>query len=94
MTDFQILYWKEIPAQVRVFDGRRPLARELPPRFQTTIDRVAMDEGLAGTDDYLTHWQWTERQQRDEEPAALLDALVDELVAEYDRRHAPSTQDQ
>ena len=86
MTDFQILYWREIPAQVRVFDGRRPLAKELPPRFQVIIDRVAMDEGLAGTDDYLTQWHWTERQQREGEPAALLTTLVDELVAEYDRR--------
>lgn len=97
MTDFQILYWREIPAQVRVFDGRRPLAKELPPRFQVIIDRVAMDEGLAGTDDYLTQWQWTERQQREGEPAALLEVLVDELVDQYDQEHrrsAPPRPDQ
>jgi hypothetical protein len=85
MPDYQILYWRHIPAQVRVFDGRRPLARQLPPRFQVTIDRVAMDQGLAGTDDYLTQWQWTEKQQRDGDPAQMLDTIVQELIDEYDR---------
>ncbi len=85
MTEYQILYWRHIPAQVRVFDGRRPQSRQLPPRFQLDIDRVAMDEGLAGTDDYLSQWQWTERQHRVGEPAVLLEKLVTELVEEYDR---------
>lgn len=85
MAQYQILYWRNIPAQVRVFDGRRPLSRQLPARFQTMIDKVAMDEGLAGTDDYLALWQWTEKQDRDGDPAQLLDELVDELVLAFDQ---------
>lgn len=86
MADYQVLYWRDIPAQVRVYDGRRPLAQQLPPRFQVTIDRVAMDEGLAGTDDYLAQWQWTEKQQRDGDPSDLLEQLVHELVDQYDQK--------
>lgn len=89
MADYQILYWRDIPAQVRVYDGRKPLARELPPRFQVTIDRIAMQQGLAGSDEYLDQWQWSARQQRDGEPAALLDELVQELVDQYDREQQP-----
>ena len=85
MSEYQILYWRNIPAQVRVFDGRRPLAKELPSRFQVTIDRVAMEQGLAGSDDYLAQWQWTERRQRDGDPPQLLDTIVEELIEEYDR---------
>ena len=85
MPDYQVLYWRTIPAQARVFDGRRPLSRQLPPRFQAIIDRVAMAEGFAGTDDYLAQWQWTEKCQRDGDPPQLLDIIVQELIEEYDR---------
>ena len=51
MAKYQVLYWKHIPAQVKVFaEGTRPLARPMPERFQEEIDRIAMREGLAGTD--------------------------------------------
>jgi hypothetical protein len=86
MPDFQVLYWRDIPAQVRVFNGRRPLSKQLPARFQVLIDRVAMDEGLAGTDDYLDQWQWTEKQSRHGDPAELVETLVEELVAAYDEK--------
>ena len=89
MTEYQILYWREVPAQVRVFAGRRPLSRPLPDRFQEEIDRRAMRDGLVGTDEYLAQWQWTERRRREGEPEAVLAAVVDELVAEHDR-NAPS----
>ena len=85
MTDFQILYWREIPAQVRVFDGRRPLAKELPPRFQVLIDRVAMDEGLEGTDDYLDQWKWTKRQERPGSPNEVMASLLKELAEKFDQ---------
>jgi len=86
MPDFQVLYWRDIPVQARVFNGRRPLSKQLPARFQLMIDRVAMDESLAGTDDYLAQWQWTEKQSRDSDPAELLETLVEELIAAYDEK--------
>ena len=84
MAEYQVLYWRDIPAQVRVLTGRRPLSRPMPDRFQQAIDRVAMRDGLAGTDDYLAQWRWTERRPGDGEPEELLDRLIEELAAEYD----------
>ena len=86
MAAYQILYWQEIPAQVRVFDGRRPLSRKMPDRFQEEIDRTAMEQGLEGTDDYLEQWNWTARQERPGSPQEVLEALLAELEEEYDRR--------
>lgn len=86
MATYQILYWKNIPAQVKVYRGRRPISKPMPDRFQQEIDRVAMKEGLAGTDAYLEQWQWTEKKERDGEADALLDALLQELETEYDER--------
>ena len=86
MAVYQILYWQDIPAQVRVFDGRRPLSRKMPDRFQEAIDRTAMEQGLEGTDDYLEQWSWTARQERPGSPQEVLEALLAELEEEFDRR--------
>ena len=86
MAMYQILYWKDIPAQVRVFEGRKPISRQMPKRFQVEIDRTAMETGLAGTDDYLDQWQWTEKRERPGEPEDILNALVEELEAEHNNK--------
>ena len=85
MALYQILYWRDIPAQVRVFNGRKPVSRPMPDRFQLEIDQVAMEEGLEGSDEYLDLWNWTQTQEREGEVAELLDTLVAELEAEHDK---------
>lgn len=84
MAKYQILYWKDIPAQVRVFEGKKPISRQMPHRFQVAIDRIAMEEGLAGSDDYLDQWGWTKKMERPGDPEEVLNALVQELEAEHD----------
>ena len=84
MATYQILYWKNIPAQVRVFEGRKPISQPMPGRFQTDIDRTAMKEGLAGSDEYLDQWQWTEKRERLGDARDVLLELVKELESEYD----------
>ena len=80
MAKYQILYWKDIPAQVRVFpETGRAISRQLPEGFQQRIDARAMQEGLAGTDDYLEHWQWTEKKERDLPAEELVEVLLQEL---------------
>jgi hypothetical protein len=80
MVKYQVLYWKHVPAQVKVFEeGKRPISRQLPDRFQKEIDRIAMVEGLAGTDDYLNQWQWSPKQEREGTAEDVANALVSEL---------------
>ncbi len=87
MARYQILYWKDIPAQIRVFpETGRPLSRQLPEGFQQQIDARAMREGLAGTDDYLQHWHWTERKERDLPAEELLEVLLQELSQEKEAK--------
>ena len=86
MAQYQILFWKDIPAQIKVYEGRRGVSTPLPDRFQVEIDRVAMAEGLAGTDDYLDQWHWTARQERPGTPREVLDGLAEELEREFDAR--------
>lgn len=84
MAEYQILYWKGIPAQVRVFEGKKTTSREMPARFQADIDRIAMQEGLYGSDNYLDQWEWTEKRQRTGDAKLVLDSLLRELETDYD----------
>ena len=86
MAVYQILHWNDIPAQVRVSKGKKTISREMPARFQVAIDRIAMEEGLAGSEDYLAQWQWTEKRERPGDAEVVLNALLRELEADYDDR--------
>ena len=86
MAEYRILRWQEIPAQVRAAGGGKRISGQLPPRYQEEIDRVAMEEGLHGSDEYLDQWKWGPREQRNGDPRAVLDAVIAELVAEWDRK--------
>ena len=84
MARYRILAWKEIPAQVQATDDSGAKAnRKLPGWFGAEIDRVAMREGLAGTDDYLEKFAWSDEVERDGSADDVADAVVAELVAAW-----------
>ena len=57
MARLQIIYWRDIPAQVIASAGRKRARRQLDTRFEKAIDRAAIRAGLHGTDDYLDQWR-------------------------------------
>jgi hypothetical protein len=80
LTEYQILYWRDIPAQIRVYQNGRPKSHKLPDRFQEEIDRVAMAEGLVNTDAYLEHWTWSEKMRVEGEPDVVAAQVIRDLV--------------
>lgn len=78
-----VISWRDIPAQVRATSAETSSKTELPPRFQTAIDRAAMLAGLFGTDDYLSEWRRTTRSCGDD--------LGAEVAAEVERLEATFT---
>ena len=52
-----VMYWRDIPAQVIVRQGRTAEKRELPQRFIQAIDRCAMRVGARDSDAYLAEWR-------------------------------------
>jgi len=79
MAQYSVLCWKDIPAVVKAEDSRGEVSLQLDSRFQEKIDRLAMQQGLAGTDDYLEQWQWSEPQQRTGSAQEVAEALKSEL---------------
>ena len=85
MADLIILYWRDIPAQVIVKQGRASAKRELPRRFQEAIDAAAMRAGAAGTEAYLNDWRRKSAGQCGDALEAEAETAAARLEAEYDR---------
>ncbi|MEQ6203352.1 virulence factor [Sulfitobacter sp. HNIBRBA2951] len=85
MASVVIVYWRDIPAQVIVGKGRRGEKRILPERFEQAIDRAAMKVGAEDTDAYLAEWRKADPVVIDGDDAAVADAEVARIDAEYDR---------
>ena len=82
-TRYQIIYWRHIPAQLKIRAGSARLARNLSERFQEGIDEAAMRTGTTGTDAYLSAWRTSEWREQDGFPEAVADALALELENAY-----------
>ena len=82
-VDYQIVSWRDIPAQVKVRAGRTRASRVLSERFQRAIDEAAMRAGKSGSDEYLSEWRTSEPQAREGEPEAVADEIVSELEVAY-----------
>lgn len=82
MATYRILYWQEIPSQIRVEDDDGDEVNvPLSPKFQEKIDFEASRRGLAGSDDYLAQWRWSEDEERDGTADEVAAALQSELEA-------------
>jgi hypothetical protein len=82
ITTYRILYWQEIPSQIKAEDERDEVTVALPPRYMERIDQLASQRGLQGTDDYLAQWHWSEDEQRDGDAQSVADAVLAELEAQ------------
>ena len=79
MATYKILYWQEIPSQIKAEDDEDDVTLPMPARFMERIDIMAAKRGLAGADDYLAQWQWSEEQERAGTAAEVAEAVRAEL---------------
>ncbi|MCB0241112.1 MAG: virulence factor, partial [Anaerolineae bacterium] len=84
MPQVQVLYWHDIPAQVRVRDGRDRVSLALPIRFQEAIDNAAMAAGITGSDAYTDGYHWEDAGER----AGSANDVAAEVAAELDTAYA------
>lgn len=86
MAQLQIVYWRDIPAQILVKAGRRNQAkRELPLRFTEAIDMAAMRTGAAETDDYLAEWRRGDPVAVSDDLESEADSAMAAIEQEYDK---------
>ncbi len=84
MASLTIIYWRDIPAQVVVKQGRTTAKIQLSHRFQEAVDRAAMRAGRGSSDAYLADWKRSD-------PRPCGDDLEAEASAEAARIEAAFT---
>jgi hypothetical protein len=84
MAQLIVVYWRDIPAQVIVKQGRTMAKRQLHERFEKAIDRAAMKAKLRDTDSYLAEWRRADPVACGDDLEAEATAAAARLEAEYD----------
>jgi len=84
MATYKILYWQEVPSQIKVEDDQDDVTLEMPIRFTERIDILAAQRGLQGSDDYLAQWRWSDEEDRDGTAMEVAQAVQAELEAQAD----------
>ena len=84
MASYQILYWNEIPTQIRVEDDHDEVSIEMPERFMKKVDELAMARAQSDTDDYLDGWNWSDAKTKPGTAKEIAETLKRELEAKFD----------
>jgi len=81
MATYRILYWQEIPSQIRAEDDADEVTLPMGPEFMEQIDLMAARRGLQEQDDYLAQWKWSEDEEREGSAQEVAEAVKMELEA-------------
>ena len=84
MATYRILYWQEIPSQIKAADELDEVTVQLASRFMEKIDQLAAQRGLQGTDDYLAQWHWSDEREREGAAEDVARAVKQELETDTD----------
>jgi len=76
---FQVLYWQDIPSEVKAWDDFDEVKLSLPSRFAEKIDASAQRQGFIQADSYLAHLRWSEAAERSGSPREVAEAVRKEL---------------
>jgi methylmalonyl-CoA mutase cobalamin-binding domain/chain len=78
---YQILYWQDLPSQIKAWDDFEELKVDLPSSFAERIDATAQRLGLTKGDEYVAQLRWGDEIERPGTPAEVIAALQRELEA-------------
>ena len=81
MATYKILYWQEIPSQIKAEDDSDDVTLPLNGKFMELIDSTAAKRGLTSADDYLAQWKWSEEEEREGSAREVAEAVKAELEA-------------
>ena len=79
MATYKILYWQEVPSQIKAEDADDEVTLPLSPIFLARIDQLAMERGLQDSDDYLAQWKWGQEEERAGSAREVAEAVRTEI---------------
>ena len=78
MAKSTIIYWRDIPSQVVVKQGRNSAKAQLSKRFMEAIDKAAMRAGRQGSKEYLEDWRRV-IETCEGDPETVVSSMAEEL---------------
>jgi 5-methyltetrahydrofolate--homocysteine methyltransferase len=79
VVKYQILYWRDLPASLKVWDDFGEVKVDLPAKFAERIDLEALKLGLTTGDAYTAQLRWGDEQSRPGVPEDVAKVLIKEL---------------
>ena len=76
-----MLYWQDIPSEVKAWDDFDEVKISLPERFIVRIDASAQRQGLVQQDSYSAQLRWSDTAERPGTPREVAEAVRKELEA-------------
>ena len=83
MAIFQVLYWQDIPSEIKAWNDHDEIKISLPPQFAERIDASAQRQGLIQADAYMAHLRWGDELERAGAPGQVIEAVRKELEAKF-----------
>ena len=83
MAKYQIMYWHDIPLQIKVTDESGTVKQALPARFQQAINSASIARGKYEENAYMNGWRWGARETREGNATIVAQALLNELAETY-----------
>jgi hypothetical protein len=87
-----VIFWRDIPAQVKARAGRNRASAKLPDRFMLAIDAAATKSGKTSDDDYIAQWREESRicseslqVDVDAEASNITESYTSDLIKTYVR---------
>ena len=87
MATYKVLYWQEIPTQIKAEDDDEDVTVMLDGKFMLQVDILAAKRGLQSADDYLAQWKWSEEAEREGSARDVAEAVKAELEAKGWQEH-------
>ena len=82
MAKSTIIFWRDIPSQVVVKQGRTSAKAQLSKRFMEAIDKAAMRAGRQGRKEYLEDWRRVIDTCKGD-PETIANTIAEELEQNY-----------
>lgn len=82
-ANLTIVYWRDIPAEILVRQGRARSRGQLTERFAAAIDMAAMKGNARDSDAYLAGWRRSDPRRVAGDPADAARATADEIEIAY-----------
>ena len=81
---YQVIYWRDIPTQVKMkVDGKRS-SRPLSRRFMAAVSAAATKAGKTDNEEYIAEWRTSGWQEIGETAVGNAEELGDTLTAQLE----------